>query len=89
MPSGCFSGAARLPQGRASPPVKMREGRARGPALRCARVLDPAQKPMLAKLVRELAEGDVVDEPKWEGFRCLTFRNAGDVDLRSRHGRPL
>ncbi len=44
---------------------------------------------MLAKLVRELAEGDVVDEPKWEGFRCLTFRNAGDVDLRSRHGRPL
>src|SRR4051812_17356076 len=44
---------------------------------------------MLARLVRELPEGDFVYEPKWDGFRCLAFRDGGDVDLRSRHGRPL
>lgn len=47
------------------------------------------QKPMLAKLVRELPEGDVLYERKGEGFRCLAFREHDDVDLRSRHGRPL
>jgi ATP-dependent DNA ligase len=44
---------------------------------------------MLAKLVRELPRGDFVYEPKWDGFRCLVFRDGEDVDLRSRHGRPL
>lgn len=28
-------------------------------------------------------------EPKWDGFRCLAFRYAASVDLRSRHNRPL
>src|SRR3954447_26378762 len=44
---------------------------------------------MLARLVRELPEGDFVYEPKWAGFRCLAFRDGAAVDLRSRHGRPL
>jgi ATP-dependent DNA ligase len=52
-------------------------------------VLDRSQKPMLAKLVRDLPEGDFLYEPKWDGFRCLVFRDGDDVDLRSRHGRPL
>ncbi|MFL5778628.1 MAG: ATP-dependent DNA ligase, partial [Chloroflexota bacterium] len=28
-------------------------------------------------------------EPKWDGFRCLVFREGASVDLRSRHDRPL
>src|ERR671931_209292 len=44
---------------------------------------------MLAQLARELPRGDYLYEPKWDGFRALAFREDGDVDLRSRHGRPL
>jgi len=43
---------------------------------------------MLARLERELP-ADALYEPKWDGFRCLAFRDGGDVDLRSRHSRPL
>jgi ATP-dependent DNA ligase len=46
-------------------------------------------RPMLGRLTRELPLGDLLYEPKWDGFRCLVFRNGGEVDLRSRHGRPL
>jgi ATP-dependent DNA ligase len=28
-------------------------------------------------------------EPKWDGFRCLVFRDGPDVDLRSKSGQPL
>jgi hypothetical protein len=28
-------------------------------------------------------------EPKWDGFRCLVFIYSGEVDLRSKAGRPL
>jgi ATP-dependent DNA ligase len=50
----------------------------------------PPLRPMLARLVRELPEEDgFVFEPKWDGFRCLAFRDHDDVDLRSRHDRPL
>jgi ATP-dependent DNA ligase len=52
-------------------------------------VLDVTQKPMLAKLVRELPDGDVVYEPKWDGFRCLAFRDGASLALRSRNDRPL
>jgi ATP-dependent DNA ligase len=44
---------------------------------------------MLARLVRELPEGDYVYEPKWDGFRCLARRDGGAVELRSRSDRPL
>ena len=44
---------------------------------------------MLAKLARELPRGDYLYEPKWDGFRALAFRDRADVDIRSRHGRPL
>lgn len=28
-------------------------------------------------------------EPKWDGFRCLAFRDRDEVDLRSKAGQPL
>jgi len=55
-------------------------------------VLVPPIAPMLARLARALPEpgaGDVVFEPKWDGFRCLAFVHRGEVDLRSRNDRPL
>jgi ATP-dependent DNA ligase len=45
---------------------------------------------MLAKLAREFpAGGDWVFEPKWDGFRCLAFRDGPAVALFSRNQRPL
>ena len=44
---------------------------------------------MLARLERELPRDGYLYEPKWDGFRCLVFREGDDVDLRSRHDRPL
>jgi ATP-dependent DNA ligase len=49
----------------------------------------PPMPPMLARLARELPRGDYLYEPKWDGFRCLCFRDGDHVDLRSRHDRPL
>src|SRR3954447_13977237 len=46
-------------------------------------------RPMLGKLVRELPREGYVYEPKWDGFRCLVVRAQGEVQLLSRHGRPL
>src|SRR3954447_15172530 len=51
--------------------------------------MEPSLTPMLARLARELPLGDYVYEPKWDGFRCLAFRDGAEVDLRSRNGRPL
>jgi ATP-dependent DNA ligase len=45
---------------------------------------------MEAKLVDSLPEGEGWQfEPKWDGFRCLVFRDGGDVELQSKAGRPL
>ena len=44
---------------------------------------------MLARLERELPHDGFLYEPKWDGFRALAFREADEVDIRSRHGRPL
>src|SRR5215213_5641821 len=45
---------------------------------------------MLAKLSRELPikEG-LVYEPKWDGFRCIVFRDGDEIELGSRNERPL
>jgi len=45
--------------------------------------------PMLARLERELPRDGYLYEPKWDGFRCLAFRDGDEVDLRSRNQRPL
>ena len=44
---------------------------------------------MLAALSRDLPAGRFLYEPKWDGLRCLAFVARGEVDLRSRHGKPL
>jgi len=45
---------------------------------------------MLAKLSRELPEGAGLHyEPKWDGFRCIVFRDGDDVELGSRNEKPL
>lgn len=45
---------------------------------------------MLAKLARGFPAGtDWIFEPKWDGFRCLAFRDGGAVALFSRNQRPL
>ena len=49
----------------------------------------PPVSPMLAKLARELPEGDLLYEPKWDGFRCIVFRDGDEVELGSRNERPL
>lgn len=46
--------------------------------------------PMEARSVAALPTGKQWQyEPKWDGFRCLAFRDAATVDLRSRNGRAL
>lgn len=53
-------------------------------------VVQPGLAPMEAKLVAELPAGpDYYYEPKWDGFRCLVFRDGPDVELQSKAGKPL
>jgi ATP-dependent DNA ligase len=50
----------------------------------------PPVKPMLAKAATTLPEGDgLFYEPKWDGFRCVVFRDGDEVELGSRNERPL
>lgn len=46
--------------------------------------------PMLAKNAARLPTGDGwLFEPKWDGFRCLVFRDRTEVALWSRSGKPF
>ncbi|HEV8218549.1 MAG TPA: ATP-dependent DNA ligase [Gemmatimonadaceae bacterium] len=46
--------------------------------------------PMEARVVAELPRGPQWQyEPKWDGFRCLAFRDGDHVELRSKSGQPL
>jgi ATP-dependent DNA ligase len=50
----------------------------------------PPVKPMLAKAVHEMPRAPgLTYEPKWDGFRCIVFRDGDDVELGSRNDRPL
>ncbi len=52
--------------------------------------VNPPVSPMLAKLSREMPAGDGWSyEPKWDGFRCIVFRDGDEVELGSRNERPL
>ncbi len=45
---------------------------------------------MEAKTVETIPEGDQWQyEPKWDGFRCLAFRDGATVKLQSKSGQPL
>jgi ATP-dependent DNA ligase len=46
-------------------------------------------EPMLAKLSRELPLGELLYEPKWDGFRCIVFRDGDELLLQSRNRKPL
>ena len=52
--------------------------------------IEPPFLPMEAKTVDEIPTGEGWQyEPKWDGFRCLAFRDGNDVYLQSKSGQPL
>ncbi len=56
--------------------------------------LTPPIKPMLAKPIADVPDpdsvpGGLVYEPKWDGFRCIVFRDADAIELGSRNEKPL
>ncbi len=52
--------------------------------------LKKTYRPMEARPATELPTGSNWQyEPKWDGFRCLAFRDAKRVDLMSKSGKPL
>ncbi len=52
--------------------------------------VNPPVKPMLAKAVKGIPDrDDLVFEPKWDGFRCIVFRDGDELILGSRNEKPL
>jgi ATP-dependent DNA ligase len=52
--------------------------------------LHPPLAPMEAVSVDEIPHGPQWQyEPKWDGFRCLAFRDGNSVELQSKSGQPL
>jgi ATP-dependent DNA ligase len=50
----------------------------------------PPYHPMEARAVERIPVGPEWQyEPKWDGFRCLGFRDGDDVNLQSKSGQPL
>jgi ATP-dependent DNA ligase len=53
----------------------------------------PPVRPMLAKSVKGIPDPAAYDglsfEPKWDGFRCLVFKDGDEVELASRNTKPL
>ena len=55
-----------------------------------ARALHPPLPPMEAVSVDEIPVGPEWQyEPKWDGFRCLAFRDGKSITLQSKSGKPL
>jgi ATP-dependent DNA ligase len=48
---------------------------------------------MLAKSVKGIPDpakhGPLLFEPKWDGFRCIVFRDGDEIELASRNTKPL
>lgn len=52
--------------------------------------VNPPVKPMLARAIDGIPQrDDVLFEPKWDGFRCIVFRDGNEVILGSRNEKPL
>src|SRR5213078_366090 len=52
--------------------------------------MKPPIAPMEARSVDAIPVGDNWQyEPKWDGFRCIAFRDGDKVDLQSKAGQPL
>ena len=53
-------------------------------------LIEPPIEPMLAKLAEALPPADgLLFEPKWDGFRCVAFRDGERIFLQSKAGQPL
>ncbi len=52
--------------------------------------VNPPIKPMLAKAIEGIPDrDDLIFEPKWDGFRCIIFRDGDEIELGSRNEKPL
>lgn len=52
--------------------------------------ISPPLAPMLAKLSADIPTGEGWHyEPKWDGFRCIVFRDGDRIELASRNERPF
>src|SRR5437764_1339386 len=52
--------------------------------------IKPPLPPMEAKSVDEIPTADAWQyEPKWDGFRCIAFRDSDKIFLQSKAGQPL
>ncbi len=52
--------------------------------------INPPVEPMLAIAVLDIPTGEgMTFEPKWDGFRCIVFRDGDEVELASRGGKTL
>src|SRR5213596_2651861 len=50
----------------------------------------PFVQPMEALSVDDIPSGPEWEyEPKWDGFRCLAFRDGASLDIMSKSGQPL
>jgi ATP-dependent DNA ligase len=49
----------------------------------------PPVAPMLAKSVKDIPQGQLSYEPKWDGFRSIIFRDGDEVEIGSRNERPM
>jgi ATP-dependent DNA ligase len=53
-------------------------------------LLKPPLPPMEARLVHEIPAGHGCQyEPKWDGFRCIAFRDGEEIYLQSKADQPL
>jgi ATP-dependent DNA ligase len=52
--------------------------------------IQPPYPPMEAKSAEEIPGGsDWIYEPKWDGFRCIAFRDGDIIVMQSKAGQPL
>ncbi len=52
--------------------------------------LKPPFAPMEAQSVSEVPLGEAWQyEPKWDGFRCIAFKDGNTVELQAKSGKSL
>jgi ATP-dependent DNA ligase len=49
----------------------------------------PPVEPMLAKAAASVPVGEYLYEPKWDGYRCVVFRDGDQIELGSRGGKSF
>jgi ATP-dependent DNA ligase len=62
----------------------------KSPGILASFAIRPPLAPMEARSVDQIPSGDGWQyEPKWDGFRCLAFREGDQIYLQSKAGQPL